>query len=108
MLPRVLYRGFGYANFKSKEDAESMAGIMNGYPLGGCQIKTKGPGVLKREGHTKVKLRSNSPDYRPYTDCAFFMEGARCKKGKNVSILAKASCLDSQLVVLCIVPIQAQ
>ena len=59
---------------------------MNGYPLGGCQIKTKGPKVLKMEGHTKEKIRPNSPDYRPFTDCSFFMEGAKCKKGKSVSL----------------------
>jgi hypothetical protein len=78
-------RGFGYANFGSKDDAETMAKVMNDYHLGGCKIKTKGPKVLKKEGHTKEKLRPNSPDYRPFTDCSFFIEGMRCKKGKSVS-----------------------
>lgn len=85
--PSSIQRGFGYANFRLKDDAESVARIMEGYPLGGCQIKTKGPRVLKREGHTKEKIRPNSPDYRPFTDCAFFMEGMRCKKGKSVSLV---------------------
>ena len=63
-----------------------MAELMKGYPLCGNRIKTKGPSVLKREGHLESsKPRSTSPDYRPFTDCAFFMLETKCKKGKTVS-----------------------
>ena len=60
---------------------------MNGYPLAGSQIRTKGPVLLKKEGHFETsKIKPNSPDYRPYTDCSFFMLGSKCKKGKTVSL----------------------
>ncbi len=57
---------------------------MNGYSLFGTKIKTKGPKLLRKEGHTKTKIPSTSPDYRPFKDCTFFMEGSMCKKGTKV------------------------
>ena len=80
-----LPRGFGYANFQSKGAAELAAKALNGSILSGQRIKTKGPSVLKQEGHMSSKMHPNSPDYRPYTDCSFFIEGAKCKR-KSVSV----------------------
>lgn len=85
LLSFSLRRGFGYANFQSKGAAETAAKALNGFILSGQRMKTKGPGVLKQEGHASLKMRPNSPDYRPYTDCSFFIEGAKCKR-KSVSV----------------------
>ncbi len=71
-------------NFSKTGEAEHAAHSMDNQLFFGGTIKTKGPDVLKREGHWDT--RPPSPDYRPFTDCAFFMEGAKCKKGSHVSL----------------------
>ena len=88
-------RKFGYVNFSRVEDAEKAAKAMNGKELHGAAIKTKGPGRLRAEGHAKgagsgrgvgrSKSSSAGVDYRPLTDCSFFMQGSKCTKGEKVS-----------------------
>lgn len=72
---------FGYVNFTSPIVAERAAGIMNARSIAGKKIKTKGPQLLQTEGY----FVSGGKDYRPLTDCRFFMKRGRCKrKKKNV------------------------
>ena len=88
-------RGFGYVNFISEDDAERAAKMMHNFSLDGMYIKTKGPGVLRQEGYldsdTHMKAKSLSPDYRPLTDCSFFMEERKCTKGKDVGLTCGSS-----------------
>ena len=74
-------KSLGYVNFLKKERAENAARKMAGYLLNGQTIQTKGPTKLISEGYLKQAI-----DYRPYTDCAFFMEGKECKNGLKVKI----------------------
>lgn len=72
---------FGYVNFTSQSKAEKAAGAMNSMNIAGKKIKTKGPRVLQTEGY----FVSGGKDYRPLTDCRYFMKKGRCKrKKKNV------------------------
>ena len=72
----------GYVNFLKKERAENASRKLAGSILNGQPIQTKGPTKLISEGHLKQAI-----DYRPYTDCAFFMDGKECKNGKKVTNL---------------------
>ena len=72
---------FAYVNFINKAKAETAARKLNGFEFLGKPIKTKGPSVLKNEGHLKKKV-----NYRPLTDCAFYVEGKVCKHGKEVCV----------------------
>jgi len=81
-------RGFGYVTYSTEEDAERAARVFNGFNFNGNTIKTKGPRALREEGHSPRMSKSSQQDnldYRPYTDCSFFMQGNLCKKGENVS-----------------------
>ena len=70
---------FGYVNFYNEADAERAAEKLAGFQIQGSQLKTKGPRLLQRQGHfTKI-------NFRPLTDCSFFIQGAKCKKGTIVS-----------------------
>lgn len=72
---------FGYVNFTSLSTAEGAAIKMNSRTISGKKIKTKGPRVLQTEGY----FVSGGTDYRPFTDCRYFMKRGRCKrKKKNV------------------------
>ena len=72
---------FGYVNFTSQSAAEKAAVVMNSKDVGGKKVKTKGPRVLQTEGY----FVSGGKDYRPLTDCRYFMKRGRCKrKKKNV------------------------
>lgn len=73
---------FGYVNFFKKADAERAARQVAGTVIHGAQIRTKAPSVLHREGFWAL---THSVNYRPLTDCAFFIEGQKCTKGKAVS-----------------------
>ena len=73
-------RKFGYVNYSSAEDAEWAARNMNGKELHKATIKTKGPRMLEEEGHTKAP----GVDYRPLTDCKFFVRSSMCTKGGEV------------------------
>ena len=82
---------FGYVNFYNEADAERAAEKLAGFQIQGTQLKTKGPRLLKKQGHFSVAHhRPTTPgatktNYRPLTDCSFFIQGDKCKKGKNVS-----------------------
>ena len=82
-------RGFGYVNFYSEAEAEGAASAKQGYILSGIAIKTKGPSVLSYQGHlAKSPSEALSPpglNFRPLTDCSFFVMGKKCKKGASVS-----------------------
>ena len=72
-------KNFGFVNFVNKAKAENAAKKMNGCQLSGKVMKTKGPAVLRKEGHLK-----KAKNYRPLTDCSFFVEGKGCSKGDEV------------------------
>ena len=74
---------FGYVNFYNETDAEKAAERKDGFKIQGVSIKTKGPRMLREQGHFKMAF--STQDYRPLTDCSYFMQGAKCKRGKNVS-----------------------
>ena len=76
-------KGFGWVNFYSREAAETSAAKMAGANVRGSQIKTSGPAELERKGlFSPPKL-----DFRPLTDCSFFIQGKHCKNGDAVSVL---------------------
>lgn len=70
----------GYINFVKRSEAERAAKKLNGYKLNGRSLRTKGPGALGREGHLKRPV-----DFRPLTDCSFFLKKNDCKNGNKVS-----------------------
>ncbi len=78
--PQGRSRKFGYVNYYKKADAEKAARQATGASIQGVQIQTKGPSVLQKEG-----FLATVRDFRPLTDCSFFVEGKKCSKGKNVS-----------------------
>ena len=71
---------FGYVNFFKKAEAEKAARLAGGTMIRGVAIRTKGPSILQQEGHW-----SSATDFRPLTDCSFFIQGQKCKRGKSVS-----------------------
>ena len=70
-----------YVNFTNQESAEKAARKLAGYFFNGKPIKTKGPRQLRSEGYLKAPV-----DFRPFTDCTFFVEDKVCKNGENVSL----------------------
>ena len=70
---------FGYVNFHLEADAESAAVKMSGFKIESVPIKTKGPSALRELGHLTQNL-----DYRPFTDCLFYVQTGNCKKGEQV------------------------
>ena len=79
---------FGYVNYYSEADAERAAEKLAGFPIQGIPLKTKGPRLLQAQGHFSVLHHAPvvpQVNYRPLTDCSFFILGAKCKKGTNVS-----------------------
>ena len=72
-------KNFGYVNFTVKSIAENAARKLNGCDIEGKPVKTKGPTELRKEGHLK-----RSQNYRPLTDCTFFINGKGCTKGDEV------------------------
>ena len=70
---------FGYVNFTSQSHAEKAAKTMNSKGVAGKKIKTKGPKVLQTEGY----FVSGGTDYRPLTDCRYFMKRGHCKRKKK-------------------------
>ena len=82
-------RGFAYITYFLEEHAERAASVLNGFKFYGSAMKTKGPSVLREEGHIPRSPRSSQQDnldYRRYTDCSFFVQGNLCRKGKSVSL----------------------
>ena len=76
--------GFGWVNFCARGNAESAAAKMAGVSIrGGDRIKTSGPAELERKG----LFSPEKVDYRPLTDCSFYIEGKHCKNGDAVSII---------------------
>eukprot|EP00731_Ephydatia_muelleri_P029167 Em0020g811a len=67
----------GYVNFYSEAEAETAAKAMERSKIASVPIKTKGPSVLRKEGHL-----DQSMDHRPITDCLFYMKTGNCKKGE--------------------------
>ena len=89
---------FGYVNFVKEADAERAAEQRAGFKLAGIPVKTKGPKTLRQQGHfiahTPHQMAAQADvhggtgaqqDFRPVTDCSFFIQGAQCKKGSSVS-----------------------
>ena len=70
-----------YVNFSNQESAEKAARKLAGHYFNGKPIKTKGPHQLRSEGYLKTPV-----DFRPFTDCTFFMEDKVCKYGETVSL----------------------
>ena len=70
---------FGYVNFTSQSKAEKAAIAMNSKSVAGKKIKTKGPRMLQTEGH----FVCGGKDYRPLTDCRYFMKRGHCKRKKK-------------------------
>ena len=59
-----------------------------GFHIQGAAIKTKGPTMLRLQGHFSPPRDSSPPvDYRPLTDCSFYIMGKECKKGEGVSYM---------------------
>jgi RNA recognition motif-containing protein len=75
-------KGFGWVNFNLREAAELSAAKMAGVALYGSPIKTRGPAELEKKGLFSQPAPRN--DFRPFTDCSFFVQGKRCKKGATV------------------------
>ena len=84
------YRGFGYVNFYGEADAETAASVKQGFKISGVSIKTKGPAMLSSQGHLTRSppqpdgLSPPGLNFRPLTDCSFFVVGKKCKKGGQV------------------------
>ena len=77
-------KNFGYVNFTVKSVAENAARKLNGHEIRGKIIKTKGPAVLRKEGYLKM-----TRNYRPLTDCTFFVLGKGCAKGDEVYYMGR-------------------
>lgn len=75
-------KGFGWVNFFSRSAAETSAVKMAGYVLSGVAIKTAGPSELEKKGLFSPQKKN----YRPLTDCSFFIQGKHCKNGDAVSL----------------------
>ena len=73
-------KGFGWVNFHEREAAEQSAAKMAGASLCGSPIKTRGPRELEKKG----LFSPPRTDFRPLTDCTFFIQGKLCKKGTSV------------------------
>lgn len=82
--------GFGWVNFYVREKAETAAAKMAGVSIrGGDRIKTRGPAELQRKG----LFSPEKVDYRPFTDCSFYIQGNHCKNGDAVSQLLLHVCI---------------
>lgn len=79
-------RQFGYINYVREDDAERAARFGTLVLIQGRSIQVKGPKELEKEGHYKRKAAAPSAgkDYRPLTDCLFFMEKGGCKSVDKV------------------------
>ena len=79
-------RQFGYINFARQHDAEWAAKFGTAVLIQGRSISVKGPTELEREGHYKRRAAASgaTKDYRPLTDCLFFMEKDGCKARDKV------------------------
>ena len=79
-------------NYYTEEEAERAASVKQGYKMSGVAIKTKGPKLLSQQGHFSASPpRPDVPsptglNFRPLTDCSFFVLGKKCKKAGSVSI----------------------
>ena len=86
-------RCFGYVNYYTEEEAERAASLKQGYKVSGVAIKTKGPRLLSQQGHFNTsppRPDGQSPtglNFRPLTDCSFFIMGKKCKKAGSVSLV---------------------
>lgn len=75
-------RNMGYVNFVLEPNAEHAARKLAGLLLRGQPIRTKGPNQLTNEGYLKRQV-----NYRPMTDCSFFMnDPGGCSKGDKVNL----------------------
>ena len=72
---------FGWVNFYSRVSAEEAAVKLAGCSLRGSVIKTSGPAELEKKG----LFSPPKTNFRPFTDCSFFIQGKVCKKGAAVS-----------------------
>ena len=75
---------FGFINFHSLRQAEMAAEFGQRALVNGRQVVVKGPQELQKDGHYK-----SSMDYRPLTDCLFFMEKGGCSNRDSVSDLGQ-------------------
>ncbi len=79
-------------NYYTEEEAERAASLKQGYKISGVAIKTKGPKLLSQQGHFNTsppRPDGQSPtalNFRPLTDCSFFIMGKKCKKAGSVSV----------------------
>lgn len=78
---------FGYVNYVKKSAAELAARNMNGKMVKSSRIKVKGPRELESnygQSRQAVKTPPQNFDYRPFTDCDFYISGKECnpKSGK--------------------------
>ena len=85
-------------NFYTEEEAERAASLKQGFKISGVSIKTKGPRLLSQQGHYNPlppKPEGQPPsthDYRPLTDCSFFVVNKKCKKAGSVSCVPRITC----------------
>ena len=79
------FKGFGWVNFTSRAEAEKAATRMAGVPVHGAAIKTTGPAELERKGLFSPTFLTRR-DFRPLTDCSFYIQGKQCKNGDSVSL----------------------
>ena len=77
-------KGFGWVNFTSRDEAERAATKMAGVAVHGMVIKTTGPTELERKGLLSPTSLTRK-DFRPLTDCSFYIQGKNCKNGDAVS-----------------------
>ena len=88
---------FGYVNFVEKSAAELSANNLKGRTVEGARIKVKGPRELEKNYGQGLSLPANSTqkmDYRPYTDCDFFVRGKECNpKSKRVRLYVHTKCV---------------
>ena len=79
-------------NYYTEDEAERAASAKHGYKISGVAIKTKGPKLLNQKGYFKPSpprpegQPPPSQDFRPLTDCSFFVMGKKCKKAGSVSV----------------------
>ena len=83
---------FGYVNFLRLSDAEAAARLGQLALIRGRKVLVKGPKQLQQEGHLSPPgdagkaSKKSSKDFRPLTDCLFFMEKGGCRDGNRVRI----------------------
>ena len=86
-------RRFGWVNFYSRSVAEKAALKLAGYLVQDVPLKTAGPAELEKKGHFSPPDKATKKDFRPLTDCSFFIQDKNCRNGDNVRVYCRSTCV---------------